>query len=471
MQVNAVLKSINAITKGRSYLVGGSVRDLLLGHEPRDMDLAVHGSAQDLVHQLAEATGIRPVVLNKEHDIARAVLSGRHVDIAGLDNSDLPADLQRRDFTINAMALPVEDYLRGDWSGRVIDPLGGLSDLRQGIIRACSPGSLDDDPVRVLRALRLQARFGFCIAPDTVKLMENLKKPLSATPGERVWEELRNILELPNASKIIFSLAQQIPVLEQIFPEIGPMRCMEQNFYHADNVWDHCLKALLEFERMLEDSSLPGEANASISEYLRELPLRKRKQLPVIKLACLFHDVGKLKTRGEREDGRITFYGHHQAGGPMAETIGRRLKMSKREIKLFRLLVEWHMQPLFLYKGNPPSAKAVFRFFRNLGEDTPICLLLSLADVTSSRKATGKLALAEDYKKYILALLNQYLKKKDRVLNQAPLLNGLEICETFGLKPGPPVGRLKNDLWEAQMEGKVTTRQEAVDFLHRKIHF
>ncbi|TYO97950.1 CCA tRNA nucleotidyltransferase [Desulfallas thermosapovorans] len=461
MQVNEVLNMVNVVSKGYCFLVGGSVRDLLLGRAPRDIDLVVYGRARDLVCKLVGVNGIRTVVLNKEHDLVRVVLLSNmyHVDITGLGSEELPLDLRRRDFTINAMALPVKDYLQGDWSGLVIDPLGGLSDLREGVIRACSTASFNKDPIRVLRAVRLQAQLGFNIAPGTMELMQNLQRPLSTAPGERVWEEFRLILDLPNASDIIDVLAQRIKALEQIFPEIELMRRMEQNYYHTDNVWDHCFKTLVEFERLTRDESLRVGENY----------WRGEKRLPVIKLACLFHDVGKLKTSGMREDGRITFYGHHQAGGPMAENIGHRLKMSKREIQLFRRLVEWHMQPLFLYKNNPPSSKSVFRFFRHLGQDTPACLLLSLADVTSSRRATGKLALAEEYKKYILHLLRQYKEKKDQVFNHKTLLDGKEICSIFGLKPCPLVGRLKNDLWDAQMEGKVTTRQEALEFLHSKI--
>ncbi|HBX22210.1 MAG TPA: CCA tRNA nucleotidyltransferase [Desulfotomaculum sp.] len=465
MQINTVLKAINHITSGNAYLVGGSVRDLLLGYEPRDIDLVVSGSAQSMIYDLAKLTTIRPVILHKEHDIARAVLPGFHVDITGLGNDALLKDLKRRDFTINAMALPVKGYLQGDWSGHIIDPLGGLTDLRRGIIKVCSPGSLNEDPVRVLRAARLQARLGFGIDPDTLKLMQNVKKPLAAVPGERVWEELRHILGLPDAAVIIYFLTHQTKVLEQVFPEIAPMQQMEQNFYHADNVWVHSFKTLIEFERVLKGELLPGVAKESITKYLENLLSNEEKRLPVIKLACLFHDVGKLATRGERDDGRITFYGHHQVGGPMVELIGRRLKFSKRELKLFRLLVEWHMQPLFLYKNNPPSTKAVFRFFGTLGEAAPVCLLLSLADVTSSRRATGKLELAKDYADYIGRMLERFVSEKDLFLNTTPLLSGEDICNELNLAPSPLIGKLKDVLWEAQLEGKVTTRRDAVELL------
>lgn len=465
MKISTLLENINKIA-GTAYLVGGSVRDILLGYQPHDIDLVVPGSAVDLTGRLAEVTSIKLVILEEEYDIVRVVATAGHVDITGLGNTSLGMDLKRRDFTINAMALPLAAYLKDkDQASSIIDPLNGLADLRQGIIRACIAASFEDDPVRVLRALRLQARYGFKIAPETMQLMRNLKNPLSGMPGERIMLELRHILEMPGSAGIISFLEQELNLLSQIFPEIVPMQQMEQNHYHAGNVWQHCLQAFFELEDLLKESLVPGKAGQAVQECLGQYFASDSKRLPVIKLACLFHDLGKLKTRGQREDGRITFYDHHRAGGPMIETIARRLKMSRQEIKLLKKLVEWHMQPLFLSKENPPSNKAVYRFFRNLGEDTPACLLISLADKTSSLKATGRFEMAIDYKKHILDLLNRYVKEKKQALDLKPLLTGDEICSLLDLKPSPLIGKLKEQLWEAQVEGKVTTRCEAVEYL------
>jgi poly(A) polymerase len=466
MQTEQVLKTINDIARGKAFLVGGSVRDLLLGNRPHDMDVVVPGSAQSLIFKLAEAINIKPVILNTEHDIVRAVFSGRHVDVAGLGGAaSLEEDLKRRDFTINAMALAADAYLQGDWEGKFIDPLGGLNDLRKGVIRACSPLVLEDDPVRVLRALRLKGRLGFSLAPETVHLMHNLQHPLSEMPGERVWEELRHILKMPDSFRVFEFLHYEIRIMHQIFPEVAPMDRMGQNHYHADNVWKHCLKTLCEFERIIVNDNFSDEVKKTVRQYLGQPLTGKRDRLPVLKLACLFHDVGKLETRGEREDGRITFYGHHRAGSPLAEEIGRRLRMSNPELKLFRQLVEGHMQPLFLFKDAPSSGKAVLRFFRSLGEETPGCLLLSLADVNSSRTAIGRHDLAKAYREYILLMLKRYTEEKHWLLNAHSLLTGRDICDILNLPPCPLVGKLKDKLREAQMEGSVGTRRQAVEYI------
>lgn len=460
-----ILAAIDNAAPGKVFLVGGSVRDLLLGCRPRDIDLAFSGSARDLVFKLAAIMDIRPLVLDDEHDIMRAVFAGGYVDIAGLGAGGLENDLRRRDFTINAMALSLGAHLQGEGAGAVIDPLGGVTDLRRGVIRACSSSALEDDPLRLLRALRFRAGLGFKIAPGTIGLMRNLQQPLSTVPGERVWEELRRILELPGSAQVFHFLHYELNVLRHIFPELAAMESTEQNHYHAHNVWKHCLQTLFEWEGILRDGIFSPLIKKRIQEYLYHPFFREKKRLPLIKLACLFHDVGKPETRGLREDGRITFYGHQQAGGPIAEKIGCRLRMSKAERKLLRRLVEAHMQPLFLYKNNSPTDKALFRFFLSLGPETPGCLLLSLADISSSRKSTGRHDLAEDYREYISKLLERYEKEKDGLLNTPGLLSGNEIRNILSLPPGPLVGKIKEKLWEAQVEGKISSRQEAVEYV------
>lgn len=466
MNQNQLLKKINQITSGNAYLVGGFVRDLLLGKEPRDIDLVVAGSARETINRLAENTGIKTVILDEKHDLIRVILSSIHLDVTGLNGSSLKKDLLRRDFTLNAIALPLNAYLPGDdWTSQIIDPLNGRGDIHKRVIRACSTKSFEEDPLRVLRAVRLKQQLNFVIEQNTLELASNMQNSLTTVPGERIWEELCHIFQLSSSGEALAFLERQTRALEQIFPEIGPMRETEQNHYHADNVWEHCLKTLMLFEEILDGHLLTGEIKTKVFDYLEKPLGGVRKRLPVVKLACLFHDLGKSKTRGEREDGRITFYGHHTAGGPLAETIASRLKFSKRESKLLRLLVEWHMQSLFLYKDYPSSARSVLRFFHNLGEETPACLLLSLADVSSSRISTGRDDLAQMYQNYILELLAWYFKEKELLLNFSPLLTGNDICRIFELEPSPLIGRLKESLLEAQMVGKVKTRQGALDYL------
>ena len=571
--------------RGREvWLVGGFVRDLLLGRAGRDVDAAVSGRGAELARELAARTGGAFVPLDAAHDVSRVVCKTgegvRQLDITGLGEAALRADLCRRDFTVNAMALPLAVCMRlpgmkavlagadaagpgavsaGDLPAAdlLIDPLGGLADLRRGLIRACGPRSIADDPLRALRAARFAGRFGWRIEADTARSIRTAS--LAGVAAERMQEELVLILMLPHAHRVMRMLDEELGVLEQLFPEIAPMRRMEQNGHHVDNVWEHCLKTLQCFEALLREScgpdgspgrgwndfdagsgeagsgvpqisvregnpagtlrpgapedpgrfepgrcgglrggrpeqtahsagaapgppargemgaggkpfpppglTLPPAAAAPLAAYLEAPFTRARSRLPVLKLACLFHDVGKLTTRAMAADGRFTFYGHHTAGAPVAASVARRLRLSRREEELLAALVRGHMDPLFLYKSRPVSGRAAYRFFRRLGDEVPGCLLLSLADIASSRLAAGAAAEAADYRDFIAGMLARYFKEPALSGRTRPLLDGREICRLLGIPPSPSVGRLLEELAAARAAGEVRNRQEAAEWL------
>ncbi len=495
------------------------------------MDLVVTGRGEELARALAGVVGGSYVLLDPEHDVSRVVINNHtgfcQFDITGLGDRDLAADLRRRDFTINAMALSLGDWLpycsrtdffrapvflnthrnpagssgslpgpAGAAASAVLqaglkDPLGGLGDLHRGIIRACSSRSIEDDPVRALRAARLAAQLGFRIEPRTVELIRTMSAPLSRVAPERILEELVHILLLSAAWKIIDLLDRELGILERIFPEINPMRHMEQNGHYVGNVWVHSLKTLRCFEAIvyllnpapggaMKDSlsgsgigdvlqlALPGRLAGPVQDYLQTPVTRTRSRLPVLKLACLFHDIGKLETRAVGAGGRLTFYGHHTAGALLAAATGRRLRLSSREVDLLSRLVRGHMDPLFLYKSRPAGGRAVYRFFRRLGNETPGYLLLSLADIASSRLSAGALQEVREYRQFIAGLLQRYFEEPVLSGRSRPLLNGRDICSLLNIKPSPLVGRLLEELAAALAAGEVRGRQEAEEFIRTR---
>lgn len=552
----------------KAWLVGGFVRDLLLGRPSQDVDVVVSGSGMELARELAELTGSTFVPLDSKNDVCRVVFKTGsrmvQLDITGLGEASLLADLHRRDFTINAMALPMGVYLAcapgvskqgvaetntnvvdcpvgatvfagtGLAPDMLVDPLGGLADLRSGIIRACSPRSIASDPLRALRAARFAGQFGWRIEADTVRFIRGAS--LDTVAWERVQEELVHILMLPCAHEVIQMLDVELGILEQLFPEILPMRQTEQNGHHVDNVWVHCLKTLQCFEVLvasfsagetIDSGGLPalgaggrrrteengfyggypggnqryagngapglfskgpavcgmaGEPSSPLpvvptllpavagplAGYLNSPITRARSRLPVLKLACLFHDVGKPATRAVAVDGRFTFYGHHTAGAPLAAAIARRLRLSRWEEDLLATLVRGHMDPLFLYKSRPVSGRAAYRFFRRLGEDVPGCLLLSMADISSSRLAAGAAREAAAYRDFIAGMLERYFKDPAVSGRTRPLMNGREICRLLNIQPSPLVGWLLEELAAARAAGEVRTRREAVEWVKKR---
>ncbi|MBF7084681.1 HDIG domain-containing protein [Desulfallas sp. Bu1-1] len=570
--MNKVLVQLDQLVRNqgrKAWLVGGFVRDLLLGRPSQDVDVVVSGSGMELARELAELTGSTFVPLDSKNDVCRVVFKTGfrmvQLDITGLGEVSLLADLHRRDFTINAMALPLGVYLAcapgvskqgvaetntnvvdcpvgatvfagtGLAPDMLVDPLGGLADLRSGIIRACSPRSIAGDPLRALRAARFAGQFGWRIEADTVRFIRGAS--LDTVAWERVQEELVHILMLPCAHEVIQMLDVELGILEQLFPEILPMRQTEQNGHHVDNVWVHCLKTLQCCEVLLASfstdetivsgglfapvaggrrcteknngfygeypdgnqrdagtgrpgsfsegpafygmageppfptpgvSTLPPAAAGPLAVYLNSPITRARSRLPVLKLACLFHDVGKPATRAVAVDGRFTFYGHHTAGAPLAAAIARRLRLSRWEEDLLATLVRGHMDPLFLYKSRPVSGRAAYRFFRRLGEDVPGCLLLSMADISSSRLAAGAAREAAAYRDFIAGMLERYFKDPAVSGRSRPLMSGREICRLLNIQPSPLVGRLLEELAAARAAGEVRTRREAVEWVKKR---
>ncbi|MGQ9558071.1 MAG: hypothetical protein ACUVTU_08965 [Desulfurispora sp.] len=376
------------------YLVGGCVRDWLLGRLLSDLDLVVEGDARQLASALAAETGAALVVLDEQRRIYRLVGRGQkwQLDLEGIAPGGLVADLLRRDFTVNALALPLdaagmpgesgsaavvygdmavqavtvglEEAARMAAAGavfrgerclvdgaeelvlRVLDPAGGLDDLRAGLIRAVGKSALRDDPLRCLRAFRLAGQLGFALDAGTVRLIREAAPGLASCAGERICAELVAILLLPAAAQRVREMEEVASLWSGIFPFLAPLKGMEQGGHHVDDVWEHSVKTLQYFEAMVQSGWRDGEWPRQ--EYLWQPLAGGRPRLFVLKQACLLHDAGKQFCRRYAGEGKYTFYSHHQLGRPLALEAARRLRLSRREAEVLALLVEMHMQPLFL---------------------------------------------------------------------------------------------------------------------------
>ncbi|MDF9407639.1 HD domain-containing protein [Pelotomaculum isophthalicicum JI] len=463
------IQQICADNHQAAFIVGGYLRDILLGRKPGDIDLALEEPARNLVKELARKLDGTLVILDGKRSVYRLIIntknSSSQIDIEGINPGGLLSDQARRDFTINALAVPLDQYLHNPcWKECIIDPMGGLADLQRGTIRVCSETSIENDPLRALRAFRLAANLGLVLEPGAIRLIAQLQKQVLACAGERIWDELAAIFIHPQSVPVIRLMDTECGLLEKIIPELAPLKDMVQGGHHTDDAWEHSLKTLEIFERII-DSGLPSDLNDKIIGYTSKKITRSRNRLPALKLACLLHDVGKQFCREYAGNGKYTFYNHHKLGVPVAGAVAGRLKLSGAENQIIKTLVGSHMDPLFLYKDNPPSPRALRRFFSRSGLETTGLLLLSLADITASRTASGHKDEAWSYRKFILDLLNKYLNENNRYVSPSRLLDGNDICVILGIKPSKRVGRVLESLADAQVEGLARTKEEAVAFI------
>ena len=461
------------------YLVGGAVRDAILGRVGHDLDFAVDGNAVGLARIVANRLHGDFFLLDAERGTARVILPRGDLDFASLRGPTLVDDLCDRDFTVNAIALP----LGQDAPEALVDPCDGELDLIAGLIRITNPLALERDPIRCLRAVRQEAELDFEIEPETQLLIERSASSLQAISAERIRDELGRMLASRVPGQTLYRL-QKLGLLPFVLPELSACQNVTQpNPPHKLDVFAHSIQMVTVVDRLLaillenatcEDTAyrpaleqmveyLAPYAN-ELNDHLSQPVVGRRTRRDLLLLAGALHDVGKPATRSVGPDGRIHFYGHESAGARLASRRLRKLAFSNKEIQLVSAMVQHHLRPAMLgrsFPDSPPSRRAVFRFFRDAGPAGLEVCLLCLGD------GLGKGAPPDptDWKQRISTvslLFHHYFHLYTETVEPPPLVTGKQIMRALSLESGPQVGRLLNLIREAQAAGQVSTPDEAI---------
>ena len=468
-----------------AYLVGGSVRDALLGRASRvfhDLDFAVPKGGLTLARRLADHLGGAFFPLDSKRDTGRVVLTepdGRrlYLDFARWRGDSLRDDLADRDFTINAMALDVTS--EGD--PIVLDPFGGQADLAAGTVRAVTDRSFADDPARTLRAVRLEAEFGFRIEPRTEALLCQAVSGLVGVSRERVRDELDRILATPGTADHVRRL-DDLGLLAEVLPEVAGLKGVTQSLPHRVDVYEHTLQVLAALEGLFAwlwpDAGYTSLTEETIDALNCLLPWRgelwvhldqptsgDRIRATLLKLTVLLHDTGKPETRSQDDSGRIQFLDHEKVGAGIAARALQRLRFSGEEIDLVQTIVSQHLRPLQLSQVETVTRRAIYRFFREAGEAGVDVALLSLADHLGIYGDALEPAAWQRVLEVAAVLLEGYFRQRREVVSPPKLVSGRDLIAEFGLSPGPRVGELLERVREAQAEGQVSTREGALSLL------
>ncbi|HET7338616.1 MAG TPA: HD domain-containing protein [Candidatus Dormibacteraeota bacterium] len=429
----ALLKRAAADVDVKAWIVGGYVRDKLLGRPHLNPDVVVEdGDALALARRFAALADAPAPVVFERFGTAQVTLPGRLVEFVtaraesyapdsrkpDVRRATLDEDLRRRDFTVNTLLM--------DLDGKVHDPLGGRADLEAGVLRTPADPlrTFEDDPLRMLRAIRFAAELGFTLAPDLMPAMRRMKSRL--TPPvisiERTADELRRMLA-SQRPKLALELLDESELLDVILPEIAACKGVPQTGFHTHDVFGHTLLAV---------EHTPSDL--------------------LLRLGALFHDVGKPATA--KGDG--TFVGHEEVGADIAKRALERLRFAQREIDIVTHLVRLHLRPVFYRKEWTDGA--VRRLARDAGPLLPRLMLLARADIAAS---------AYPYPEK----LDELQARLDRVMAERPsrleaLVTGEDIMRVRGIDPGPEVGRLKQKLEELVIDGEVPPDRDAItDYL------
>ncbi len=452
------------------FVVGGTLRDWLLGRTPGDLDLTVARDAVACCHALIAVLGGGAFVLlgRGEEEAGRVVWQGLTIDVSSFRRGavTIEEDLRLRDYTINALGVSLADLLTEMASLSLLDPLGGADDLEHGIVRAC-PQAFVADPLRMLRGYRLSATLSFTIYADTVREIQAHKALISQVSWERISHELDLIMNSEQAHATVRAMAHS-GLLWQIIPELAKGLGMVQPGFHHLDVFHHSLAALEYMEEILAaPQRYYPQSAAAIQDYLAR-PGRKGQ----LKWAALLHDLGKPVTMAIREDkgGRITFYNHDQMGREMVLRLGREWKWSNDGREGIAALIGMHMQPFHLCnvrREGPLSRKACLHLSRKAGDDLIGLFLLAMADSLAGKGELKPPAMESE----LAGLLAEILMVQDRyiqpVVGGARLVTGQDLITLFALSPGPRFARILDGLQVAQVEGEVVSREDACRWVER----
>lgn len=468
------------------YLVGGAVRDAVLGQVSHDLDFVQPAHAVKLSFRVADALGVPAYVLDKERDTGRVILpDGRtYLDFTCFRGPDLAADLYGRDFTINAIALPAAAHT----DASLIDPSNGQADLQARLIRHIHDRSLLDDPVRTLRGLRLALRLGFTLAPETAEAITAAAPHLTAVSTERIRDELLKLLQTNQPDEAIRQM-WELGLLPVVLPEIAAEAGVTQSPPHHEEVLAHTisvLRWLVQVEGALTavhpSSPALQTVQSRLAAYAPGLQTHWQRLVDggvdgrtLLRLGALYHDVGKPDTRTVDEDGepeaasgRIRFFDHDQHGAAITSRQLHRLALSNDAVSHVRRVVAGHMRPLLLSQSQTTlSRRTVYRYFRTLGTAGLDVAVLSLADHLAARNGPGETGEWERLLDVVAQLLDHYFTRHEETVAPPPLVNGHDLITELHLSPGPEVGRLLRLIQESQAAGEIHTREQALAFARR----
>jgi poly(A) polymerase len=447
---------------GRSaWVVGGAIRDRVLGRATADLDIVIDEDPAEAARLLGRA-GDRAAsfALSEEFGAWRVVArdGSWQIDLEPMRGGTLEADLALRDFTINAVAEPLQ-------GGEPIDPLGGLRDLAARRLRMAGPAAFSDDPLRVLRLVRIAVELELEPERETEVEARAQARRLPAVSGERVFVELHRTIDAPAALRGL-NLMDQLHATAAVLPELEDMRGMEQNRFHHRDVHGHTMEVLEQAIKLQSDpAAVVGEARgAAVAELLGEPLADGLTRGAALRWGALLHDAAKPLTRGVRPaDGRVTFIGHDTRGAELARSVLTRLRASERLRGHVAGLVRHHLRLGFLvHEPQPLARRTVFRYLRACQPVEVDVTLLSMADRLATRGDRAQEAIAA-HMRLAQGMLDDALRFRAEGGAPRPLWRGDELARAVGIALGPRVGELLEELSAAQYAGEVVTREQALD--------
>ena len=466
------------------YLVGGAVRDALMGKEAGDIDVTVNSDAGMTGRLIADELGGYLAHVDERLHVARVALDeadwSGYIDIAEMRGGSIICDLRRRDFSINAMAVPLNSASKCVPVPEIVDPFGGQRDLEDGVLRMVSADALDEDPVRMMRGARLATQFEFSVEPHTAGAIRCRASAICDAPPERVRGELMRLLQAGNAYFGV-RLIDDLGLLCALIPELEEAKGVTQPKEHYWDVFNHLVEAVGWVDAMFAEESqdefplndLPQFDG--MREYFSDHMSDGFDRRTFLKLTALLHDISKPSTKTIEDSGRIRFFGHHTEGAEVSRSILNRLRFSRSAVGHVAEMVRQHLRPRQMAeKGMMPTRRAMYRYYRNVGDVALDTLYLNTADYLAARGPMLEAGEWREHCRLIRHILDAGSSSHGEELGESlktlpKLVSGYDIIERFALEPGRMIGTLLEEVREAQASGDVKTKEQALELVRASI--
>lgn len=448
-----ILNKIESNFDNEIYLVGGAVRDFALAKETFDRDLIVTDEdARIFSEKLAELFDASFVSLDEENKIYRLVLKDKinYIDVTSPIENSMKADLQRRDLTINAIAVNLSTY-------EILDPYNGLDDIKNNCINFIKEENFIDDPLRLLRVFRFEALLGYKIAPELMEIVKRHKNLISEPAVERVSYEIVKLFGGKYAHTALLDM-DETGLLEWIFPIINDLKKVPSNSHHHLDLFHHSIETVRQIQIIYENAS------ADVKKHLETIDFGGQPRLNHLKLVGFLHDIGKFSTWTIEED-KHRFIKHDDVGSKMVVKVLKKLNFSNKQIDYIAKMIKYHIYPSHLMCSPEITDKIMMRFVRRMDANAIDNIIIAQADRYSARGVEITEEIVEKNISSLNRLLNFYLEKRDGLEPLPKLIDGNEVMRILNIKPSPKLGEIMDALHEAQLNGDVCDKTQAEDFI------
>ena len=451
-----ILNNLSSFFNNEIYLVGGAVRDAILGKISYDRDLIViDEDAKEFSLKVAQFFDGTFIPLDEENKIYRIVLKDKinYLDITNPIGKDLEQDIQRRDLTINAIAVNI----RTGEIPQICEPF--IDDIETKTIKGISEENFVEDPLRLLRIFRFHSILGFDIDQNLIEIAKKYAPFINNPAKERIEYELMKLFGGKYTDKALLKM-DECGILEQIFSFIKELKQVPPNLHHHLDLFHHCIETVKQIQILYDNSP------QDVKSHMDKIDFGGFTRLAHLKLAAFMHDIGKFSTWTiEKDTGRHRFIKHEDVGAKMCVPILKKLCFSNKQIEYISYIIKKHMYPSAVVSSPDLSEKVMLRYIRHSEDNAIDNILIAQADRLSAQGPEITKQIVEENITALNNLLNYYLEIKDTLKPLPKLIDGNDVMKILNIKPSPILGKIMTEIKEAQISGDIITKEDAIAFV------